>query len=137
MREYLRNSGKPTVAYILDTPCGPRKNAVAISRLTTGHDIQYWQNIFTVWESCNPRSAGADSEGGPGGPGPPCQIIRQLYNSVVPCLSTFCTHFPLSSDNIMLLFINICFTFFHCPGSFCNITSCKKVNFVYNLLRSS
>ena len=31
----------------------------------------------------------------------------------------------------ILLFINTIFTFFYCRVSFCNITGCKKVNFLY------
>ena len=64
--------------------------------------------------------SGADSEGGPGGPGPPCQIIRQLLSLVVLCLRTSCAHFSLSCNNYVAFykFIYFLLFFFHCRVSF-------------------
>ena len=75
--------------------------------------------------------------GGPGGPAPSLSDHTTIIKFSGPVLSTSCTHFPLSSNNIMLLFVIFFKTFFHCRVSFCNITNCKKVKFLYNLLRSS
>ena len=73
--------------------------------------------------------------GGARGPGPPLSDHTTIIEFSGTVLKYFLHTFSISS-NIMLLFINIFFTFFHCPVSFCNIDNCKIVNFLYNLLRS-